>query len=379
MPPSGIAELSSRIREEATRLGFSRTGVVSARSVPDIDRLTAWLEKGHHGEMRYLERQVEKRRDPDLVLPNAKSLLVLSLSYYSGDELTDSPMKGRISRYALGDDYHSVVVNRLNALLAFIQSLESSARGLCYADTGPIMEKAWGAQTAIGWIGKHTNLISRDIGSWFFLGVILLDIELEYDRIEKSYCGMCRRCIEACPTGAIVAPHILDARLCVSYLTIELRGPIPRPLRPLLGNRIFGCDDCQTVCPWNRFAIKSSVEEFRPREENLAPELAPLVRLSPEEFKRRYKNSPILRATRDGFVRNVAVALGNSGCSEAVPALEKAVQDASPLVRSHAAWALGRIANEQARQMLESIRAKEQHPAVLEEIRHVLGGYSESG
>jgi epoxyqueuosine reductase len=379
MPPSGIAELSSLIREEAIRLEFSKTGIVSVRSVPDIERFTAWLEKGHHGEMRYLERQVEKRRNPDLVLPNAKSLLMLALNYYAGDEFADSPMKGRISRYARGDDYHSIVVNRLEALLSFIQSLEPSVRGRCYADTGPIMEKAWGAQTALGWLGKHTNLISRDFGSWFFLGVILLDIELEYDRIETSCCGSCRRCLEACPTGAIVAPYILDARLCVSYLTIELRGPIPRPLRPLLGNRIFGCDDCQVACPWNRFAVKSAVKEFRPREGNLMPELAPLVSLSPDEFKKRFQNSPILRATRDGFVRNVAVALGNSRSSEAVPALEKAIQDVSPLVRAHAAWALGKIANEQALQILELIRAKEQHPAVLEEIRHVQGSHSESG
>ena len=372
MPLSGVAELSSLIREEAIRLGFFKVGIASARSVPDAGAFTAWLEKGHHGEMRYLARQAEKRRNPELILPNAQSVLVLALNYHSMDGLPDSPMKGRISRYAWGDDYHSIVVDRLEKLLAFIQRHRPPARGFCYADTGPIMEKAWGARTSLGWIGKHTNLISRNGGSWFFLGVILLDIELEYDHRAQNYCGTCRRCMDACPTRAIIAPYIFDARLCISYLTIELRDPIPRSLRSLIGNHIFGCDDCQAVCPWNRFAAKTSVVEFSPREGTLMPDLAPLIQLSAEEFKRRFKDSPVLRATRDGFIRNVAVALGNSGKKEAVPALEIAVQDISPLVRSHAAWALGQIAGEQPVRILESLRSREQHPAVLEEITCVL-------
>jgi epoxyqueuosine reductase len=257
-------------------------------------------------------------------------------------------------------------------MLDFIKNQEPSAQGLCYADTGPVMEKVWGAETSLGWMGKHTNLIARNHGSWFFLGVILLDIELEYDPKERDFCGKCTRCIQACPTGAIVAPYILDARLCLSYLTIELRGPIPRHLRPRIGNRIYGCDDCQEVCPWNRFAVATPEKEFSPREGNLMPDLAPLVRITPEQFENRFNNSPIRRATRDGFVRNVVVALGNSRSSEAVPALDEALRDASPLVRAHAAWALGQMATPRAYRILESARALEADAAVAEEIEGAL-------
>jgi epoxyqueuosine reductase len=252
-------------------------------------------------------------------------------------------LQGTISCYARGADYHVTVRDRLERLLAFIQTHEPAAKGICYSDTGPIMEKVWGAHTALGWMGKHTNLITREQGSWFFIGVILLNIALECEEKGKDYCGKCTRCIEACPTGAIVSPYVLDARLCISYLTIELRGPIPVPLRPLIGNRIFGCDDCQDVCPWNRFAVRTAESCFQAREGNATLDLAPLVRLTPEGFKRRFHNTPVWRATRDGFVRNVVVALGNSGTAEAGPALRIALGDPSPLVRSHAEWALARL------------------------------------
>ena len=368
MAMSGIAELSSRIREQAIRLGFSGVGIAPVRSLPYVDYFKDWLARGRHGGMRYMERQAAERGNPSLILPNVRSILVLALNYHSADAGSEAPAKGRISRYAWGDDYHAITVNRLEGLLSFIRSLEPSAQGRCYADTGPIMEKLWGAQTVLGWMGKNTNLISRSLGSWFFIGAILLDIELEYDSKGKNYCGQCHRCIDTCPTGAITAPYEIDARLCISYLTIELRGSIPRSLRRLIGNRIFGCDDCQEVCPWNRFAAKTSDSAFNPREGNLMPDLAPLVRISADEFMKRFENSPIRRATRDGFVRNVAVALGNCGSSDAVPALEEALRDASPLVRSHAAWALGRFAGGRTARILESASAKEQHPAVRDEI-----------
>ena len=340
---SGTSELSLRIRDEARRLGFFKTGITPIRPLPDGERLEAWLRKGMHGEMGYLERQAPRRLDPRLVFQDARSLLVVAMSYHTEHVPLFAPLNGRISRYAWGDDYHAIVKNRLERLLDFIRKEEPAAEGRCYVDTGPVMEKAWGAQTALGWMGKHTNLIARGHGSWFFVGVILLNLDLECDGPERDYCGKCRRCMEACPTGAIIAPYVLDARLCISYLTIELRGAIPVSLRPLIGNRIYGCDDCQDVCPWNRFAVATAEDRFYPRQERLMPDLLGLVHLSPAEFKRKYQGSPILRSTRDGFVRNVVVALGNSGNREAIPALKAALQDASPLVRSHAEWALERF------------------------------------
>ena len=360
--------LTSRIRQEALRLGFFKIGITPARPLPEGERFEKWLRDGMHGEMAYMERQASKRRDPGLILEDARSLIIAAINYQSGDALSENPNHGKISRYAWGDDYHRVVKDRLQQLYAFIENEDTAARGLCYVDTGPIMEKVWGAQTSLGWIGKHTNLITRDQGSWFFVGVILLNSELQYDPPEDDYCGTCSRCISACPTGAIVAPYVVDARLCISYLTIELRGPIPRALRSQIGNRIYGCDDCQEVCPWNSFAVTTPEKEFQPREGNLMPELGPLVDLSTEEFDRRFSNSPIRRAKRDGFVRNVVVALGNSRSPKAVPALARALKDRSALVRAHACWALGQIDTRDARELLLGSRDGETNPEVLEEI-----------
>jgi epoxyqueuosine reductase len=345
--PSDVSELTRSIREEACRLGFFKTGIAAARPLPNPERFTSWLKEGLHGDMRYMERQASKRLDPGRVLAGARSLIVPAMHYRTDDAPIDEPLKGKISRYARGVDYHLTVMNGLEQLLEYIRALDPSAQGRCYVDTGPIMEKTWGAETALGWMGKHTNLISRERGSWFFIGVILLNLELEYDAPKKNYCGKCSRCIAACPTGAITAPYILDARRCISYLTIELRGPIPVGLRPLIGNRIFGCDDCQEVCPWNRFAAGSSMRGLAPRREYRMPDLLPLIHITVEEFSMRFRGSPILRATRDGFVRNVVVALGNSGSDEAVPALKEALQDSSLLVREHARWALKRITNDE--------------------------------
>jgi epoxyqueuosine reductase len=373
MPPIKSLLLSALIRDEARRLGFFKVGFAPATVLPTADKFMSCLAQGLHGEMAYIERQAAKREDPRLVFPSARSILVAAMNYCTGDTLSDDPLKGRISRYAWGDDYHATVMARLKRLLEFIRSRESSAEGLCYVDTGPVMEKVWGTQTAIGWMGKHTNLIARDQGSWFFLGTILLNLELEYDCKEKDFCGKCTRCIHACPTGAIAAPYVLDSRCCISYLTIELRGPIPRHLRSLIGNRIYGCDDCQEVCPWNRFAVKTSEREFYPRDGNFMPELRQLISMSHEQFRYQFNNSPMRRVKRDGFVRNVVVALGNSRRREAVPALGAALQDESPLVRSHAAWGLGQIQDREAISLLESSRRKETATDVLEEIDLAMG------
>jgi epoxyqueuosine reductase len=342
---SHTSQITTLIRQEAHRLGFFKTGIAPARQLPHSERFNSWIKNGFHGEMRYMERRAAKRLDPAKVLSGARSLVVVAMKYCSGSAFMAEPLKGFISRYAWGDDYHGIVKTRLEQLLEFIRVLVPSVNGLCYVDTGPLMEKVWGAQTAIGWMGKHTNLITREQGSWFFLGTILLDIDLECDTPEKDFCGRCRRCIDACPTGAIVAPYVLDARRCVSYLTIELRGSIPEQLRSQIGNRIYGCDECQEVCPWNKFAVDVSAEALKPRSENLRPDLVQLVHLTKAQFEKRFEGSAILRATRDGFVRNVAVALGNSGAHQAIPALRQALLDSSPLVRMHAEWAIRNIKN----------------------------------
>jgi epoxyqueuosine reductase len=367
-----IRSLSSKIRDEARRLGFLKIGIAPAVPLPAANSFDAWLERGFHGQMRYMERQASKRHDPRLVLEEARSILVLAMNYHTGDVVVDASLKGCISRYAWGEDYHRIVRNRLEQLLEFIRSCAPAVKAVCYTDTGPVAEKAWGAQASLGWIGKNSNLISRTHGSWFFIGVLLLDLELEYDSPSVDHCGTCHRCMDVCPTGAIVSPRILDARLCISYLTIELRGPIPRELRPLIGNRIFGCDTCQESCPWNRFAIKTTEKAFSPREGLLMPDLAPLIHISADDFRRRFKDSPIWRATRDGFVRNAVIALGNSGSAEAIPALEQALQDSSPLVRAHAAWALGRISSDQAGQILQKTQSIEKDASVLEELKLAL-------
>ncbi len=285
------------------------------------------------------------------VLPNARSVVSLSLNYFHPYDLPyGQPELGAISRYASGEDYHEVLGKRVEELFAFIRGLEPAVEGKVYVDTGPVMDKHWAAQSGIGWLGKHTNLLSRKFRSWFFLGESLLNLELDYDVPGTDFCGSCTRCIDACPTDAIAEPYVLDSRRCISYLTIELREDIPEEFREPMGNLIFGCDICQDVCPWNSKAPVSSGEEFKPKEMNQAPDLRELARLSPEDFQKRYRGSPIKRTKWRGFLRNVVVAMGNSQDPEMIPELEILLHHEDPMIRRHASWALSRLTAQSAKQ-----------------------------
>ena len=369
--------LAGLIKAEAARLGFSLCGITSSDPPPHHRHYARWLAEGKAGEMLYLHRQEPKRGDLSQVLPGAKSVVCVALNYSpesgkpdgvgallaapsasvpvmvrqadGGTEGTgeteggaaSSAPTGIVARYARFNDYHDLLWQRLETLLAFIKLQAPNTHGKVYCDTGPITERDLAMRAGLGWIGKHTNLISRNLGNWFFLGEIILDIELPADTPETTHCGTCTRCLPACPTGAITAPYTLDARRCISYLTIELKGSIPEDLRPLIGTRIYGCDDCLQACPWNKFAVKSDDPAVRPRADLSAPDLLALLALDDEAFRVKFRNSPIKRTKRRGLLRNVCVALGNLGDPRAVPALTRAAEtDPEPLVREHAAWAL---------------------------------------
>jgi epoxyqueuosine reductase len=363
------------IKDKARELGFEKAGIARVGTAPHAEFLREWLGRGFHGGMEYMARDPERRADPARLLPGARSVVCVAKNYFVAEPACRDPRAGRVSRYAWGEDYHEVLHGKLRELARFVEGLGGRAKAC--VDTAAILEKPWAQAAGLGWEGKHSNLIARDLGSWFFLGEVVTDLELEPDPPHrKDYCGTCTRCIDQCPTGAIVAPYVVDARRCISYLTIEHRGPIPRELRPQLGNLIFGCDICQDVCPWNKFARPAPEKEFLPREGLRAPALVELLGMTREEFARRFRGSPVKRARYAGFLRNVAVALGNSGDREAVPALERALAHEEPLVRAHAAWALGRLG---AADALRRRRPAESDPAVLEEIDAALGEPSPPG
>lgn len=356
---------TERVKAEARRLGFDRVGIARVRKPPEAERLREWLSREFHGGMKYLEREPERRMDPQKILPGARSIVCVQKNYYTPHRHSMDPRVGLISRYAWGNDYHDLLSQQLRALSEFIQRGMGMRAKAC-VDTSAILEKLWAGEAGLGWQGKHSNLVSRDWGSWTFLGEVITDAELDADDPPgRDYCGTCTRCIDVCPTKAIVAPYVLDSRRCISYLTIEHRGPIPRDLRPLMGNLIFGCDLCLDVCPWNKFAKVTPEAAFMPREENLAPHLIELLELTREQFRERFRGSPVKRATYAGFLRNVCVALGNSGAPEAIPSLQKALGHSEPLVRGHAAWALGRLGDHDT---IERHRMVESDASVLEEI-----------
>lgn len=380
--------LTEAVKAEARRLGFDLVGVTSPDPPPHLAFYQNWLDQGRHGEMDYLasERARERRADLRRILPECRSILVLAMRYYPPEaaEPQDgegaSP-RGKIAAYAWGEDYHEVLPDRLRALVAFIDAqVGEPVPNRWYTDTGPILERDLAQRAGLGWAGKNSCLIHPALGSYFFLAEILLGIDLEPDPpFTPDHCGSCRRCIDACPTGCILPDRSLDARRCISYLTIELKGPIPPELRPQIGDWVFGCDICQQVCPWNeRFASPGEQEAFAPRPGLPQPDLIEELALTPEAFNRKFKGTPLKRTKRRGYLRNVAVALGNTaaGTPQAEPAalaLARTLRDdPEPLVRRHAAWALGRIANETARRELLEALEKEQDEQVLEEIRLAL-------
>ncbi len=374
------ALLTRRIKEWARQLGFDAVGIAPAAALPG-DHLRIWLQRQYHGQMVYMERNVEKRLDPKLVLAGARSVVSLALNYYHPYPLPyQRPDCGVVSRYASGDDYHEILKERLDRLLERVQGEAPGTRGKTYVDTGPVLDKYWAARSGVGWLGKNGNVLTkRRTGSWFFLGEMLLDVELEYDRPHLDHCGSCTRCVQACPTDAIVQPYVVDSRRCISYLTIELKEDIPEEFRPDLGNLIYGCDICQDVCPWNRKLEESRVEEFRPREPLLAPRLRELARMTVEEFRATFQGSAVKRAKWRGFMRNVAVALGNSRDPDAVPELEALMAADAPVVRRHAAWALGRIGGKRAREALRARLEIENDATTRSEIVHALFPESTDG
>ncbi|MFQ5740210.1 MAG: tRNA epoxyqueuosine(34) reductase QueG [Acidobacteriota bacterium] len=366
-------ELTRRVKNKAQRLGFQAVGIAAVSSIPP-ERLRAWIKRQYHGQMGYMERTVEKRLNPRQVLDGALSIVSVALSYYHPGELPDDrPDQGVISRYAAGDDYHDLLEAKLEELLGFVKDLVPGVSGKVYVDTGPVLDKWWASRSGIGWLGKHTNILAKGgLGSWFFIGEILLDVELGYDPPGRDHCGSCRRCIEACPTGAIVQPYLLDSRKCISYLTIELRGDIPENLRRPMDNLIYGCDICQDVCPWNRKAVHSRVGEFAPREVNLGPQLRELARMSVEDFRRAYRGSAIRRTKWRGLMRNVAIAMGNSGDPEMIPELRALLNSDEPLVRRHAAWALNEIGGDEALAAIRQRLELESDPATSRALSKLL-------
>ncbi len=332
-------ELKSQIAARALDLGFDSCRVARATPAPHGAEFSEWLRDGAAGEMDWLARGEEKRGDLQKVLPGARSVIVVALNYWQGEGGPEGG--GRIARYAWGDDYHEVMLAGLRQLDEFLQTRGGVQK--CYVDTGPILERDYAAEAGVGWHGKSTMLLDRKLGTWFFLGEILTTLELAPDAPQVARCGSCTRCMTACPTGAITAAHRLDARRCISYLTIELKGSIPLEFRPLIGDRIYGCDTCLDVCPWNRFAAVARESAFMARPATSAMQLRDFLDLDDQKFRALFRGSPIKRIKRRGFLRNVSVALGNVGTTEDLPALRRAAADAEPLIAEHAAWAIDRI------------------------------------
>jgi len=342
-----MTSLKARIFDKAKELGFCAWGIARADAVPEAgERLKEWIAAGYHGEMGWIEARAEQRASPQGLWPEAKSVVALAMSYAPAVnplELADQKDRGRISVYAQGADYHKVVKKALKAMGRWLAD-ECGCQLKVFVDTAPVMEKPLSAAAGIGWQGKHSNLLSREHGSWLFLGVIYTTLELESDQPAEPHCGSCTRCIDACPTRAIIAPNLVDARRCISYLTIEHAGPIPHEFREAIGNRIYGCDDCLAVCPWNRFASDAQANKaFAPRPELVAPALADLLALDDASFRELFSGSPIKRIGVNRMTRNCLIAAGNSGDPALRLSVERHLCSEDPVVADAARWAIARL------------------------------------
>lgn len=339
--------MKNAIREKAFELGFDACHFTTAQPPDHSAHFQNWIAASRHGEMGWIERNAPKRVEPQLVLQNAKTIISLAVSYAkNAEEISPAQKKftGVIARYAQFADYHDILGERLKILTDFIHQFDSEkTKSLWYVDTGPLLERDLAHRAGLGFVGKHTNVISRKLGNWIFLSEIITTLEIEPDAPEKNRCGSCARCIDACPTNAIIAPFQLDARRCISYLTIELKGAIPVEFRRSIGNRIYGCDDCLAACPWNRFAQAGRMMKPFSKAELAIPDLLALLELDNDAFRKKFADSPILRTKRRGLLRNVCVALGNIGDAEVLPPLRRAASDPEPLIAEHAMWAISEI------------------------------------
>ncbi|PKF70293.1 tRNA epoxyqueuosine(34) reductase QueG [Pseudomonas fluvialis] len=352
--PLDLATLAASIKEWARELGFQQAGICEPQLDEQEAHLQRWLDAGYHGEMDYMAAHGSKRSRPAELVPGTLRVISLRMDYLPGDtrmsQRLAQPEQAYVSRYALGRDYHKLIRKRLQQLAERIQQAIGPFGFRAFVDSAPVLERAIARQAGLGWVGKHSLILNRRAGSWFFLGELFVDVPLPVDApLDSEHCGRCTACLDICPTQAFVAPYVLDARRCISYLTIELKGPIPEALRPLIGNRVFGCDDCQIVCPWNRFARPSEQSDFQPRHGLDNSSLAELFLWSEEEFLQRTEGSPLRRAGYQRWLRNLAVGLGNAPSTIPVlQALRARQDDPSELVREHVAWALRQHAERDA-------------------------------